>query len=412
MIYHNPEGMSDIIDLSCAVKKDSEKRLRELFINYGFSEIETPVFESFDMYYGDNENISQKDIFKLVDKSGDLLVLRPDMTIPACRVAASKIRYQELPYHLFYISKCFRADEYGGGKQREFTQCGIEVLGGDDCYYDALVIKTAIESAKAIGLENISLQIGQVDFFNGLADEMGLDKKEREDLSVLIESKDSYSVNEFLKNYKEESKITKHMKEISSYFGNISLVEDLMKEDLNPRSMKALRNLKDIFLVLEQMDLSAYVNVDLSLTKKLGYYTGMIFTGNTYQIGFPFMAGGRYDKLAQNMGKDLQATGFSLSLEMALMAIERQRGPFLKKNKTMVISFSPSMQKEVLELSSSWDLNRPIQILPDRNNLLDYAKERRIKTLVRCLDKDQVLVYEDDLESTMTFSEWREKWNI
>lgn len=168
MAYHNPEGMSDLTDSKCFTKKNKEQAVRQLFRNYGFTEIETPCLEYFDMYYGENEYVSQKDIFKLIDKTGNLLVLRPDMTVPACRVAATKIRYEALPYKLSYIAKCFRADEFGGGKQREFTQCGAEIIGSDNPYYDALVIKLAVSTAKRVGINDISIQIGQVEFFNGL----------------------------------------------------------------------------------------------------------------------------------------------------------------------------------------------------------------------------------------------------
>lgn len=412
MSFHNPEGMSDIIGAKCSIKKNKEEKIRKLFNSYGFMEIETPCLEYFDMYYGENEYVSQQDIFKLVDKTGSLLVLRPDMTVPACRVAATKIKYETLPYKLSYISKCFRADEFGGGKQREFTQCGVEVLGGSNPYYDALVIKLAISTAKEMGIKDISIQIGQVEFFNGLAESAGLSDKECDVISKRIDSKDSYGILECLEGKCIDEDVLNHITSITGYFGNVTLLDELMQLKLNSRSMAALDNLKNILDIIDQMGLSQYVTVDLSMVKKLGYYTGMIFNGNTFQMGFPILAGGRYDNLAIRMGRQLNATGFSLSLEMAMMATDRQGILEEPLNDRVVLSFSIDTRKEVLSMSNIVKENMSIEILPDSEDLEKYIEERNISTLVKCIDKDNVIVIKDGISTQMTMSQWRKLWNI
>ena len=55
MVFHNPEGMNDIVDKKCSIKKNKEEKIRKLFSSFGFMEIDTPCLEYFDMYYGENE---------------------------------------------------------------------------------------------------------------------------------------------------------------------------------------------------------------------------------------------------------------------------------------------------------------------------------------------------------------------
>lgn len=412
MVFHNPEGMNDIVDKKCSLKKNKEEKIRKLFSSFGFMEIDTPCLEYFDMYYGENEYVNQQDIFKLVDKTGNLLVLRPDMTVPACRVAATKIKYEALPYKLSYIAKCFRADEFGGGKQREFTQCGAEILGSGNPYYDASVIKLAINTAKKIGINDISIQIGQVEFFNGLAEQAQLSVKECESLSKMIDNKDSFGISEFLEDKRIEKDVLEHINSITGYFGNKTLIEQLLNTKLNERSAKALENLKNILEILEEMELSKFVTVDLSMVKKLGYYTGMIFNGNTYQMGFPVLAGGRYDNLSGRMGRQLEATGFSLSLEMALKAIERQGIEYDIQKKTVVITFSEKMRKRVLQLDTDTLQAEIVEMLPDSTDIEKYIYERNIDELVRCLDDDNIVVVRNNQKTCMTFEKWRKEWSI
>lgn len=410
MALHNPEGMTDIINEKCYLKKAKEEEIRKLFLSNGFNEIETPCMEYFDMYYGDNEYIRQEDIFKFTDKTGKLLVLRPDMTIPACRVAATKMK-GSLPYKLSYIQKCYRANDFGGGKQREFTQCGAEILGCGDAYYDAESIRLAVQTAKAVGIADISIQIGQVEFFNGLAEAAGFNKTECEKISKLIDNKDNFGIEEFLNDHETEQSIKKQLSSLTGYIGGQEMLRKLMDDPLNERSLKAVTNLTEILDILDEMGLDELVSIDLSMIKKLGYYTGMIFSGMTYKMGFPILAGGRYDNLCGKMGRTLPATGFSLSMEMAMQALERQGYGYAAQDGNTVITFTKQTRRTVLEKAAS--LKGDFEILADSDDAVTYCKEKGSCRLIRCISENEVTVTEKGRkEKVMTLAEWSEKWNI
>ncbi|MFA7672958.1 MAG: ATP phosphoribosyltransferase regulatory subunit [Clostridia bacterium] len=410
MALHNPEGMTDIINGKCYLKKAKEEEIRKLFLSSGFNEIETPCMEYFDMYYGDNEYIRQEDIFKFTDKTGKLLVLRPDMTVPACRVAATKMK-GPLPYKLSYIEKCYRANDFGGGKQREFTQCGAEILGSSDAYYDAESIRLAVKTAKAVGIADISVQIGQVEFFSGLAKAAGFCKAECEKISKLIDNKDNFGIEEFLNTHETEPSIRKHLSSLTGYIGGSEMLLKLKADPLNERSLKAVMNLSEILDILKEMGIDQLVSIDLSMVKKLGYYTGMIFSGMTYKMGFPILAGGRYDNLCGKMGKTLPATGFSLSMEMAMQALERQGYEYASQAENTVITFTKETRSAVLKKAAS--IKGDFEILADSDDAVLYCKDKGAYRLIRCISENEVTVEEkDNKKKVMTLAKWSEKWNI
>jgi ATP phosphoribosyltransferase regulatory subunit len=121
--------MRDILFDSCFVKRSLENQIRDLFIKRGYMEIETPTVEFYDVFTGEQSLIPQEAMFKFTDPQGRILVLKPDMTIPVARVAATKLKETLWPVKCCYIGNTFSYNELGGGKQKEFTQAGVEILG-------------------------------------------------------------------------------------------------------------------------------------------------------------------------------------------------------------------------------------------------------------------------------------------
>ena len=126
---YTPEGVQDILVEECYTKRGIEDSIRKVFRGFGYFEIETPSLEFYDTFSADGDLIPQEAMFKFFDQQGRILVLRPDITIPVARIVATK--YKNTDYHLkfSYIGNTFRYNELGGGKQKEFTQAGLELIG-------------------------------------------------------------------------------------------------------------------------------------------------------------------------------------------------------------------------------------------------------------------------------------------
>jgi len=322
---YTPEGVQDILFEECYIKRNLEEKIRKLFRSYGYFEIETPSIEFYDVFCSDQDQIPQEVMFKFFDQQGRILVLRPDITIPVARVTATKYKDLDQPLRFFYIDKTYRYNELGGGKQKEITQAGVEIMGSAAPESDAEVIATAISAMQAAGVENFQLDIGQVEFFKGLMEETGLSPQDSEQLRVLIDRKDYLAIEELVRNHSMRDDLKGLILNLPSLFGSIDVIEKVEKVTVNERSLRALSNLREVIEILEAYGLGRYISVDLGMLQSLDYYTGIIFRGFTYGVGFPVVSGGRYDNLVEQFGRKCPATGFSMGINMVMTALERQK---------------------------------------------------------------------------------------
>lgn len=348
---YTPEGVQDILFDECAAKRDIEEKLRRLFISCGYFEVETPTIEFYDVFTSASGLIPQETMFKFFDQQGRILVLRPDITVPVSRIAATKCRDMSYPLRFSYIGNVFRYNDYGGGKQNEFTQAGVEVLGVSTPESDAEVISIAINAMKTAGLENFQVDIGQMDFFKGLMEETKLNEEETESLRSLIDRKDYVGLEEFLNRCDMRSDLKKLIFDLPALFGSTDVIDKVEAMTLNERSLDALENIRQVLDILDDYGLSRYVSVDLGMLRGLDYDTGIIFRGFTYGVGFPVLTGGRYDKLAGEFGKQCPATGFSLGLSMVMTALQRQKAIAGKPCVDSIICYSGKGRKKAFELS-------------------------------------------------------------
>jgi len=322
---YTPEGVQDILFEDCFLKRELEHKLRNLFRASGFYEIETPTLEFYDTFSADGDLTPQETMFKFFDPQGRILVLRPDATIPVARVAATKLKDMEYPMKVSYIGNTFRYNELGGGRQKEFTQAGIEILGVNTAEADAEVIAIAAASMKAAGIQKFQIDIGQVDFFKGIMEQTGLSAEDTEQMRVLIDKKDFIGIEELVEKYNISADLKSLILDIPRLFGSADIIDSVEKRTDNARSIAALQNLRKVLQILDDYELSEYISIDLGMVQSLNYYTGIIFRGFTYGVGFPVISGGRYDNLVEKFGKKCSATGFSTGVNLLMIALEKQK---------------------------------------------------------------------------------------
>jgi len=323
---YNPGGMQDILKVNCYNKRIAEEKLRKLYLANGFMEIETPVIEFYDVFAASGSETAMESPFKMIDEKGRILILRPDMTIPSARVASTKLKEDDLPAKVFYFGKCFRAGENNGKRMGEFTQSGAEIIGSGSLFYDALVITTAVDAMKTIGLDEFIIELGQVDFFKGLMDIADLGEEDSEKIRRLIDSKDFFGVEEILVGKEVNPEIKKLLLNLPNFYGKKEMLLEVRGMTTDERLLIALDQLSELLNILDEFGVSEYISVDLGMVKRLDYYTGIIFRGMTYGMGFPVLGGGRYDTLCGKFAKPMPATGFSLEVDRVLTALFRNKG--------------------------------------------------------------------------------------
>lgn len=394
---YTPDGVQDILFDECYMKRNIEAKLRELFRKNGYFEIETPLLEFFDTFTVDEESTPQESMFKFFDQQGRILVLRPDLTIPVARIAASKLKDAEYPLRISYIGNTFRYNESGGGRQKEFTQAGIELLGEVTPESDAEVISIAINAVRTCGLDDFQIDIGQVGFFKGLMEEAGLCEQDVAQMRMLIDRKDFIGIEEIVGRCDISSDIKKLILDIPRLSGDIDVIAKVRKIVKGRKTLEALDYLENILKILEDYTLNDYVSVDLGMVQSLNYYTGIIFRGFTHGIGFPILSGGRYDNLVEKFGLKLPATGFSLGVNLVMNALERQQSCMEKPQIDSLIYYEKKGRKTAFEICNQLRLQGlGIQMditMAGKERVEAYARAMGIGGIIGVLDEDLIEIH-------------------
>lgn len=318
---HTPNGVNDILPDECAAKKEIESTIWSVFSSIGYKEVETPSFEYYDCYAGMGGQISQEHMFKFFDEQGRILALRPDFTTSIARMASTKVSDSAMPLRYLYTGSVFRVEQTQGARQREFTQSGIELIGSYSPAADAEVISAAMEAVMAVGIEEFSMEIGQIAFFNGLVEQAGLDAESIEKLRERIDSKDSVGIKTITDKLCIDDKIKNLIIGLPYLFGGEEVFEKAYVEGLNETSKNALDNLKRIYDLLCLYGFEKYVSIDLGMLESIDYYTGSIFKCYTHGVGFPICAGGRYDNLMSRFGAPRGAVGAAIGINRILSVL-------------------------------------------------------------------------------------------
>ncbi len=411
---YTPEGVQDILFDECFAKREMENKIRKTFRSYGFYEIETPTIEFFDVFSSEIESFPQEAMVKFFDKKGRILVLRPDITVPVARITATKNRDMQLPIKYFYIGNVFRFNEVGGGRQNEFTQVGVELLGDFSSESDAEVVAVAINTLKAVGLENFQIDIGQVEFFNGLAEEAGFSEEDVDKISKLIDKKDYVGVEEIVKSYDIPDELKELILKLPGLFGSLELIEKLKKVTKNKRSIAALENIEEVINILTDYGFSKYLSVDLGMLKGPNYDTGIIFRGFTYGVGFPILSGGRYDSLTSNFGKDCPATGFSIGINMLMAALGKTELSVEKPGVDSLICYEKRNRRcaiEIAETLRKQDMNIETMMIPgDVKRGISYAVSKKIGGVILIGDNAAITIH-DLINNTVTETNYEQLLN-
>ena len=323
-LLHTPEGVRDLHDTECEKKQQLEGKLRHCLHRFGFRDIVTPTFEYFDIFRKERGTVPSKDMYKFIDREGNTLVLRPDMTPQIARCVAKYYKEEELPLRLSYRGNTFVDNSGYRGKLKEMTQIGAELVNDGSVVADAEMVALMAECLKAGGLKEFQIEIGHVGFFAALAKEAGFSEEEAAELRELIESKNLFSVEQVLSDKLLKPELKELLLKLPEFFGGVEKLEEVRGMTGNAEACAALDHLITLHRYLEAYGVSAYISYDLGMLGKYGYYTGIIFRALTYKTGESVAAGGRYDHLTGQFGKNAPAIGIALYVDTLLLGLSRQ----------------------------------------------------------------------------------------
>lgn len=313
-MYQTVKGTYDILPDDLKAYEDLEDSFRLLLELYGYKLMKTPVFEYTGVFKKENDtsDMVTKEMYTFSPNEKDSLTLRPEGTAGIIRSVIQNKLYasSELPLKLAYIEEMFRHERPQKGRQRQFTQMGVECLGDKSPLIDAEVIALGYNFIKLVGLKDIKVLI------NSLGDS---------------ESRLAYkdALKNYFKDYKDQlcydcqNRFDKNPLRIldckvdhdKDFMKNAPKMSDYLSES-------AKQYFDKLKMYLDELNIP-YV-VDDKLVRGLDYYTDTVFevvsTNNEAGSQATIFAGGRYDNLVEELGgPSLSGIGFAIGLERLLI---------------------------------------------------------------------------------------------
>ncbi|UOQ94350.1 ATP phosphoribosyltransferase regulatory subunit [Halobacillus shinanisalinarum] len=324
LMFEKPLGMRDTLPFFYNQKTKAKEKLTSAILSYGYSMMDTPLLEYHETVGKMSATLEQQ-LFKLLDQQGHTLVLRPDMTAPIARVAASQLKNAEFPIRLAYDGPVFRAQQTEGGKPAQFEQVGTELIGDHSSYGDAEVIALLVESLKQSGLEDFVITIGHIGFVKAFFNDLlGDDDETTELLLQHLYRKNYVGFREDVKRSQLPSDTKNALLSLLQLRGGEEVFTASKALARNQSCMQAVNELKQLYKILNQYGVDQYVHVDLNLISHMNYYTGILFEGYAPNLGALLCNGGRYDTLLPSFQLNASATGFAIHLERLIEALDVQ----------------------------------------------------------------------------------------
>lgn len=315
------KGCNDIYGKKAKIWKYVESIIDATMEKYNYNYIRTPIFEATELFHrgvGETTDIVTKESYDFLDKGGRKITLRPEGTAGVVRSYIENKMYGDSnqPVKVYYNGTMYRYERPQSGRNREFTQFGMEVLGSDDPLTDAEVISLAVNIYKMLGLKEIKVNI------NSLGD----DESRNNYRKALVEH-----FTPHIKDLCEDCKNRLEKNPLRILDCKVDAQKEVLKnapktiDYLNEESKERFENVKD-YLDIMQIE---YV-VNPNVVRGLDYYNHTVFEIEAKVEGFGsnnvIGGGGRYNGLVNQLdGPKTPCVGFACGLDRLVMALELEK---------------------------------------------------------------------------------------
>ena len=295
-----------------AARRRLRERLLDLFALWGYRLVETPVFDYFEAFRPVLDADMMERVYRLIDRDGELLLVRSDVTLFAARLVARTLRPAELPLRLCYADSIVRHEDAESISHNESYQVGAELIGRSGVDADTEIIALCLRALTHCGVEEAALHVGSRAAFDGCF--AGIAEAERAELRGAIRDRAWDAV---LRRSGQAG--VRHPEALVELFALIGDLDELRTRmaDLGDRlpeaARDALTHLAAVADALRHLDLPP-IRLDLSELGMQSYYSGIVMSAYLAGAGGPIAAGGRYDGLLGRFGGECPSTGFALSL--------------------------------------------------------------------------------------------------
>lgn len=407
-----PKGTRDFSPIEMAKRNYIFNTIKEVFLLYGFQQIETPAMENLSTLMGKYGEEGDKLLFKMLN-SGDYLKnapaemleqhdyihlipkisekgLRYDLTVPFARYVVMHRNDIQFPFKRYQIQPVWRADRPQKGRYREFYQCDADVVGSDSLMNEIELVGMIDEVFKRFGI-NVIIKINNRKVLSGIAEVIGAPDK-IVDITVAIDKIDKIgleNVNAELLEKGLSQDAVDALQPLLTLSGSneekLATLSTLLAS--SEVGMKGVEELRYVLTNSEAQQPKGVVELDVSLARGLNYYTGTIIEVKAKDMAIgSITGGGRYDNLTGVFGMPgTSGVGISFGADRiydVLNTLELYPKDTLASTKVLFVNFGEKEGAQSLQYVMKLRANGiPAEIYPDSTKMkkqMSYANDKNV----------------------------------
>ena len=407
-----PKGTRDFSPIEMAKRNYIFNTIKEVFLLYGFQQIETPAMENLSTLMGKYGEEGDKLLFKMLN-SGDYLKnapaemleqhdyihlipkisekgLRYDLTVPFARYVVMHRNDIQFPFKRYQIQPVWRADRPQKGRYREFYQCDADVVGSDSLMNEIELVGMIDEVFKRFRI-NVIIKINNRKVLSGIAEVIGAPDK-IVDITVAIDKIDKIgleNVNAELIEKGLSQAAVDALQPLLTLSGSneekLATLSTLLAS--SEVGMKGVEELRYVLTNSEAQQPKGLVELDVSLARGLNYYTGTIIEVKAKDVAIgSITGGGRYDNLTGVFGMPgTSGVGISFGADRiydVLNTLELYPKDTLASTKVLFVNFGEKEGAQSLQYVMKLRANGiPAEIYPDSTKMkkqMSYANDKNV----------------------------------
>ncbi len=352
----NVKGTYDYLPEQQKIRNYINDTLKEVFEEYGYQPLETPILCYYDLLAGkyDENNDILKEIYQLTDQGNRNLGLRYDLTVPFAKCIAIT-KDLRLPFKRYEIGRVFRNGPVKTGRDREFIQCDVDVVG-----ISGQMIEAEIMSLFIVGCEKLDIDVlikyNSRNLMSGLIKEQNIADELVSSVITIIDKLEKISETEIIEEFNKigiSQEITLNLLNIFKL--NIEELSKLYENTNNESIKKGLTEIKELEAYIIKLGIQDKTKFVATLARGQDYYTGNVFEAYCQELTSSIGGGGRYDNMITdfiNDGNQYPAVGISFGLS-SLYEILRKREQFKNKSLIDIYIIPLNTKKESLILANN-----------------------------------------------------------
>ncbi len=316
-----PSGFLELLPEEQLVFQRMLRTIQETYELYGFAPIETPAIEYAEVLLAKGGGETEKEMYRFQKGDNDL-ALHFDLTVPAARYTAEHLADLTLPFRRYQLQKVWRAEKPQKGRQREFYQCDIDIIGSRSILDDAEIPSVIYTVFQKLGFQDFVIRMNNRKLMNGFFAHLGCEDQSVEMMRLIdkLEKRDHQELKQEMQDLGVSVEAVEHLFDLvmlqGSWTERLSYLDSLgIENGLYQEGVLELRQVTEAMIALGVPE--THFEIDLSITRGLDYYTGTVYeTRLTHYPHFGSVcSGGRYDNLVgQYTEESLPGVGISIGL--------------------------------------------------------------------------------------------------